>query len=48
MNANDHSSSDAHSSLEKDQDELLDSLQLSLPIPVPPKRNRRAAIQNGW
>lgn len=37
---NDHSSDDAHKCLEIDQDDLLESLQLALYIPVPPKRTR--------
>lgn len=35
---NDHSSDDARKCLEMDQDGLLQSLQLALHIPVPPKR----------
>jgi hypothetical protein len=41
----DHSSSDVHDCLESDQDELLESLQISLQIPVPPTRTRRDEAQ---
>ena len=39
----DHNSSEAHDFLESTQDELLDTLQLSLSISVPAKRTRREA-----
>lgn len=42
---NDHSSSDAHNYLASDQEVLLESLQLSLPIPIPPKRTKRDEAQ---
>jgi hypothetical protein len=41
----DHSSSHAQNCLESDQDELLASLQFSLPIPIPPKRTKRDEAQ---
>jgi hypothetical protein len=41
----DHSSSDAYNYLESDQDELLESLQCSLRIPVPPERTKRDETQ---
>ncbi len=41
----DHTSFDAHKFLESDQDELLESLQFSLPISVPPKRTMREEAQ---
>lgn len=41
----DHSSSDAHKCLESDQDMLLESLQISLLIPVPPRRTKRDEAQ---
>lgn len=37
---NDHSSDDAHNCLESGQDELLESLQFTLLIPVPPQRTK--------
>ncbi len=37
---NDHSSDEAHNCLESDQDELLESLQFALPIPVSPKKTK--------
>lgn len=41
----DHKSSDAHNYLVSNQDDLLESLRLSLPIPVPPKRTKRDEAQ---
>jgi hypothetical protein len=41
----DHSSSNAQKYLESHQDELLESLQSSLPIPTPPKRPKRDEAQ---
>lgn len=41
----DHSSSDTHNCLESDKDMLLESLQLSLPISVHPKRTKREEAQ---
>jgi hypothetical protein len=40
-----HNSFDAHIFLTSNQDDLLESLQLSLPIPVPPKRTKRDEAQ---
>lgn len=39
----DHNSSEVHDFLESTQDELLDTLQLSLSISIPAKRTRREA-----
>ena len=41
----DHSSSVAYNCLDSSQDELLENLQLSLAIPVPPKRMERDETQ---
>lgn len=41
----DHNSSGAHNYLESTQDELVESLQRSLPIPEPPERTERDEAQ---
>jgi hypothetical protein len=45
LNLEDHNSSDAHNYLESNQDNLLENLQLSLPISVPAERTKRDEAQ---